>query len=120
METIRIGTTYRRNNDRNERQFFYDTDEKEQQEKQANGKHHLIQNDLEYADDTQLFMEKDTHGQICERIGNYDIATESRHLKIQWGKVELLRPERRKLKKSLPPPFDLIKHNCTGTIIGKK
>ena len=46
----------------------------------------IIQNDIEYADDTQLLRERGTHGQMCERIGNYDISTETRELKIQWPK----------------------------------
>ena len=47
-------------------------------------------NDLEYAEGTHLLIEKDTHEQMCGRIGNYDISTETRELKIQWGKVEML------------------------------
>ena len=46
----------------------------------------IVQNDLEYADDTQLLIERDKHGQLCERIGHYDISTEPRELKIQWAK----------------------------------
>ena len=57
---------------------------------------------------------------MCERIGNYDIATETRELKIQWGKVKLLRQESRKQKEKLHPPFDQIQHNHTGTILGKE
>ena len=53
-------------------------------------KNQIVQNDLEYANDTQLLIERDTHGQMCERMGNYDIETETRELKIQWAKVELL------------------------------
>ena len=45
----------------------------------------IIQNDLEYADYTQLLIESDTHKQLCGRIGNYDIAAATRGLKIQWG-----------------------------------
>ena len=47
----------------------------------------IIQNDIGYADDTQLLIEKDTHEQLCERIGNYDIAAETRELKIQWAQL---------------------------------
>ena len=36
-------------------------------------KNYTIQDDVGYADDTQLFMEQDDHGQMCERLGNYDI-----------------------------------------------
>ena len=54
-------------------------------------KHHIIQNEIEYADDTKLLIEKDTHGRLCERIENYDIITETRDLKIQWAIVEILK-----------------------------
>ena len=54
-----------------------------------------------------------------ERIGNYDIVTETRRLTIQWSKVELLRREKHKLKDALPPPANEIKHKSTGTILGK-
>ena len=53
----------------------------------------IVQNALEFADDTQLFIEHDTDEQTNERIGNYDIVTETRRLAIQWSKVELLRRE---------------------------
>ena len=55
-----------------------------------------------------------------ERIGNYDIITETRQLTIQWNKVYLLRRERHKLRMALPPPFDKIHHQSTGTILGKE
>ena len=71
-------------------------------------KQHIIQDDLEYEDDTQLLMGNDTRGQMCEKLGNYDIVTESRHLVIQWVKVELLRREKHNLSKPLPPPFGKI------------
>ena len=83
-------------------------------------KQHIAQDDLEYADDTQLFMGNATRGQMCERLGNCDIATESRHLEIQWVKVELLRREKRKISRPLPPPFGKLKQSNTGTILGKE
>ena len=61
-----------------------------------------MQNDVDNADGAQLLIEKDTHEQMCARIGNYDIATETRELKIQWGKVKLLRHERHRLKRKPP------------------
>ena len=91
-KTIITGTTYRKKNDRGEKQFFDETDGK-QTNADMQKKQHIIQDDLEYADDTQLLMGNDTRGQMCERLGNYDIVTESRHLVIQWVKVELLRRE---------------------------
>ena len=87
-------------------------------ERQPHGQQ-IIQNALEYADDTQLFIENDTHEQMSERIGNYDIITETRHLTIQWDKVHLIRRERRKLRMALPT-FDEIQHQSTGTILGKE
>ena len=50
-------------------------------------KEQIVQNDLEYADDTHLLLAKDTHDQLWGEIGNYDIATETGELNIQWGKV---------------------------------
>ena len=55
-----------------------------------------------------------------ERIGNYEIVTETRRLTIQWSKVELLRKGTDKQKLSLPPPFNEIKHRNVGTILGKE
>ena len=43
----------------------------------------LIQDDMGYADDATLLIEKDTHGQIFGRMGNYDVITEARELNIQ-------------------------------------
>ena len=83
-------------------------------------KYKIVQNALEFADDTQLFIEQDTEEQMNERIGNYDIVTDTRRLMIQWDKVELLRKGTDKQKYDLPPPFDEIKHKSTGTILGKK
>ena len=120
METIILKTTYRGINDKKERQYLHTRDTDMNQEKGKRQDRQIIQNDLEYADDAQLFIEKGTRGQMCERIGDYDIATETRQLNIQWGKVELLRRVRRKLREKLPPPFDRIRHNHTGTTIGKE
>ena len=50
----------------------------------------LIQDDAEYADDATLFVETDDREQMCERVGNYDIATETREIKIQFDNVLLL------------------------------
>ena len=44
-----------------------------------------VQNAIVFADDTKLLSENDTHEQMNERMGNYDIIAETRHLKIQWG-----------------------------------
>ena len=93
QKTNITGTTYREKNDRNEKQFFDETDGKKQTNTDMQKKQHIIQDDLEYADDTQLLMGNDTRGQMCGGLGNYDIATESRHIVIQWIKVELLRRE---------------------------
>ena len=57
---------------------------------------------------------------MCERIGNYDISTETRELQIQWAKVQLLRHEKHKLRKSPPPPFGQIKQDRTGAILGRE
>ena len=69
------------------------------QEDVSNGenKHRIVQNALEFAGDTQLFIEHDTSEHMNASIGNYDIVTETR-LKIQWGKVELLRKGTNKQK----------------------
>ena len=70
----------------------------------------IIQNAAIFADDAKLFSEEDTQEQTNERMGNYDIITETRHLTIQWGKVHLLRKDKNKLRKAPTPPFDKIKH----------
>ena len=79
----------------------------------------IVQNAIVFADDTKLLSENDTHEQMNERMGNYDIITETRHLKIQWEKALLLRRDKEKRRKELPPPFDKIKHQNSGTILGK-
>merc|ERR1712112_76719 len=78
-----------------------------------------VQNAIVFADDTKLLSANDTHEQMNERMGNYDIITETRHLEIQWGKVLLLRRDKEKRRKELPPPFGKIKHQNSGTILGK-
>ena len=93
------------------------------QQERNNDKQHdqqIIQNALVFADGAILLSEKDTHEQMNERIGNYDIITETRHLTIQWEKVHLLRRGKKKLQKALPPPFGKIKHQISGTILGKE
>ena len=51
--------------------------------KQEEGdKHKIVQNALEFADDAKLFIEQDTEEQMNERIGNYNIVTETRRLTI--------------------------------------
>merc|ERR1712112_354755 len=112
--TITIGTEYRKTNKNKETQIING----EKQEKED--KHKIVQNALEFADDTQLFVEQDTEEQMNERIGNYDIVTETRRLTIQWNKVELLRKGTNKQKLNLPPPFNEIKHKNAGTILGKE
>ena len=69
----------------------------------------LIQDDVDYADDAALLIEKDTRGQMCDRMGNYGLSAETRDLKIQWGNVLLLVHAGREPKEALPPPFDRIK-----------
>ena len=69
-----------------------DDTNREDTKKNINGRQ-IVQNALEFADGTQLFIEHDTTEQMNERIGNYDIVTETRRLAIQWSKVELLRRE---------------------------
>ena len=73
------------------------------EEKQENeNEYKIVQNALEFADDTQLFIEHDSEEQMNERIGNYDIVTETRRLTIQWSKVELLKKGNNKQKLDLP------------------
>ena len=80
----------------------------------------LIQDDVGYPDDATLFIEKDTCEQMCDRMGNYDIVTETRELKIQWLNVLLVIHAGRGPKEELPPPFGQIKFTKGGTIIGRK
>ena len=80
----------------------------------------IVQNDLEYADDTQLLIEMDARGQICERMLNYEVITESRALKIQWAKVLLPKQTGKRKMWMFPPLFDQIKQGNAGTIQGKE
>ena len=80
----------------------------------------IIKDDLEYADDTRLLIENDNRGQMCERIGNYDISTETREIEIQWAKVLLLAHAGREPKEELPPPFDQIRFIQRGAIMRKE
>ena len=64
----------------------------------------IAQNGLEYADDTQLLIEKDTHEQMCAGIGNYDISTETRELKIRWAKVGILSRAAKKAQETIHTP----------------
>ena len=77
-----------------------------------------VQNALEFADDAQLFIEHDTEEQMNERIGNYNIVTETRRLTIQRRKVVLLRTGADEYRYDLPPPFNETKHESIGTILG--
>ena len=53
-------------------------------------------------------------------MGNYDISTETRELKIQWENVLLLAHDEREHKDEMPPPFDQIKFIAGGRYSGKK
>ena len=79
----------------------------------------LTQDDLVYADDAALFIGKEDREQLCERMGNYDIATETSELEIHWGEVSLLIHASRKPTADLPPPIDRIDLSTGGTIIGE-
>ena len=57
---------------------------------------------------------------MCERLGNYDISTETRELKIQWINGLLLVRAGREPQEQMPPPFDQIKFSQWGTILGKE
>ena len=82
--SITIGTEYRRAETNNEMQVLRagNTDQEEANNGETNQR--KVQNALEFADDTQLFIENGTEEQMNERIGNYDIVTETRRLTIQW------------------------------------
>ena len=58
METIILKTTYRRISGKAERQHLYTTDTDMGKEEKIKRDHQIIQNDLEFADDTQLCIEK--------------------------------------------------------------
>ena len=65
MEKCRHGNGHSKDNipgisDKKERQHLCTTDIDMNQEEQTKRSRQIIQNDLEYADDTQLFIEKDT------------------------------------------------------------
>ena len=77
----------------------------------------LMQDDVGYADDAQLFIENDNREQICERRRNYDISTETRELEIQWAKVLLLVHAGREPGEETPP-FGHIRISQGGTILG--
>ena len=69
----------------------------------------LRQCDLEYADDAALLIEQDAREQLRERVGNYDIETETRELRIPWADLLLLNHAGREPTSELPPPCDQIK-----------
>ena len=66
-----------------EKQTTIETQIIKEENPEEGNKHEIVQNALEFADDTQLFIEHDTEEQMNERIGNYDIVTETRRLTIQ-------------------------------------
>ena len=74
----------------------------------------LNQDDLEYADDANLHIEHDAREQLFERMGNYDISTETRDLKIQWVNVLLRTHAGSEPAEELPPPFDQIMLSTGG------
>ena len=53
-------------------------------------------------------------------MGNYDMATETRELKIQWIKVLLLTHAGGEPITELSPPFGQIEFITGGTILGKE
>ena len=53
-------------------------------------------------------------------MGNYDIITETRELKIYWGQVSLLPRSRQQPDGQLPSLFDVVKHLKGGTILVKE
>ena len=65
-------------------------------------KDHIVPNDLEYADDTQILIDKDTHEKLCERIGNYDIAMDT------MGKGTATETQRTKTNGAISTSFLLI------------
>ena len=87
---------------------------------EAEQENYIIQDDVEYADDAQLFMEKDTHEQMCARLGNYSISSETRELNIQRINVLLLVHAGREPKEATPPPFDQIKFSQGGVYWEKR
>ena len=80
-KTITLETTPQNRQRKGETTILYKRKKKCRQRKSQ-----IVQNDIEYADDTQLLIGKDARGQMCERIGNYAISTGTRELKIQWKK----------------------------------
>ena len=80
----------------------------------------VIQDNVGYDDGATLFIENDTREQMCERMGNYDISTETREIEIQWAKVLLLAHAGREPKEELPPPFDQIRFIQRGAIMRKE
>ena len=55
-----------------------------------------------------------------ERMGNYDTATETGELKIQWDRVLIRLHAGREPKARRPPPCGQVKFRTGGTIIGKE
>ena len=80
----------------------------------------LIQDDADYADGSTLFMESDNREQMCDRVGNYDIESETRRVEIQWINVLLLMRSGREPREDLHPPFGQIKFTAGGAILGKE
>ena len=70
---------------------------------------YIIKDDIGYSDDAQLFMEKDDHRQMFERLGSYDISKEARELEKQWINVIPLVHAGSEPGEEMPPPFGQIK-----------
>ena len=74
-----------------------------------------------YADDTNLVAEQDTAPQIAQKLENYSTVTESRHVGINWGKVEIIarKKEHATPKAGLPHPFNKAMTKTPGKALGK-
>ena len=79
MATVITQTTYRGINNKTENRNLNNGDSDMRREREKEQNHQIVQNALEYANDAQIFIAKGTHEQICERLGNYDIITATRH-----------------------------------------
>jgi len=78
------------------------------------------EDNIEYADDINLYIQDDTTPQTITRLQNYELTTKSRQLLINWDKVKLLiRTKLTEQEKALPEPFNHIQTSKYGMALGK-
>jgi len=75
-----------------------------------------------YADDTDVIAEQDTITQISQKLVNYSTVSFSRDVNINWGKVGIIARTKGhgELIAGLPHPFSKAIMGTTGNAIGEE